>query len=151
MAVDNLKFSVEIDEWAKATLKRQLAIFHESTKRLVSKAQSRVPIDTGFARASVRGSTRSMPPIDQSKSAPFIPGRKPRSGAVYSYDRGDITAVIIGAKLGDVIYVGWTANYVPYLEKGHSKQAPSGFVAISAMEWPQIVREVIEQAKARAS
>jgi len=55
---------------------------------------------------------------------------------------------INSAEIGETIYVGYTASYVTHLENGHSKRAPSGFIALTALEWPQIVRESIVKAKA---
>jgi hypothetical protein len=85
--------------------------------------------------------------IDANAHPPHVPGREPRSGAIYS-DPTDVAVVVIAdAKLSDTIFVGWTANYVQYLEWGHSSQAPAGFVGISAEEWPAIVAEVTDELK----
>lgn len=118
------------------------AVFKESTQRVASIANNGIPVDTGFARASIRASTESMPPI--------LPGSKGVEGQVYSDKFGQVSAVIANARLGQVIYIGWTASYVLPLEFGHSKQAPAGFVRLAAAQWGQIVSEVTEEAKARA-
>jgi hypothetical protein len=141
MATSNLDFGAQIDAWVRQTEARTLAVLRESTQRVVSQAQSRIPIDTGFARASVRASLSAMPPIN--------PNARGQKGASYGYSGGEVATVIAQAKLGDTIYIGWTAAYVGFLENGHSKKAPSGFVGISAMEWPRIVREVTAEAKSR--
>lgn len=140
MATNTLEFVSQIDKWVKASNERMLAVFHGSTQELVSRAQSRIPVDTGFARASIRASTAAMPVID-----PLSRGEK---GAVVNYDYGEVVLVINSAQLGQDIYIGWTANYVQHLEYGHSKQAPSGFVGITTLEWPNIVAGEIEKAKA---
>lgn len=139
MALGN--FSATVDEWCRMSDRRMVAVFREGAKRTVSIAQSRIPIATGFARASVRASLQSMPAIDPSAKAPT-------NGSV-SYDAGEIVLTIAGAELGQTIYVGWTANYVGFLESGHSKQAPSGFVRLAALQWQQTVNEVVAEAKAR--
>ncbi len=118
------------------------AVFRESTQRVVSAAQRRIPVDTGFARASIRASLSAMPPID--------PNFTNKARQTASYDPGEISLVIAGAKIGQTIHIGWTANYAIYLEYGSSKKAPAGFVRISAEEWPRIVREVSAEAKRRA-
>ncbi len=141
MTVSNLQFSAQVSDWVKQTQARMTAVFRESTQRVVSAAQARIPVDTGFARASIRGSLDSMPQID--------PAFRGQPGNTYA-DSGEVTLVIAGATLGQTIYVGWTANYVIYLENGHSQQAPSGFVRLAAMEWPRIVSEVSAEAKSRA-
>lgn len=138
----NLSFSSQIDAWVRKSEARMLAVAKESTQRTVSKAQSRIPIDTGFARASVRASLEAMPQI--------VPGSRGKEGQSYSYNSGEITLVLAGMELGQTAYIGWTASYTPFLELGHSNQAPTGFVGISALEWPATVAAVTQELKARA-
>lgn len=134
-------FSAQVDAWVRKSEARMLAVFQESTQRTVALAQARIPIQTGFARASIRGSLQSMPPIE--------PGANKPKGGSFAYDPGEITVTIAGATIGSVIYIGWTANYAPALERGHSKQAPSGFVRIAAEMWQATVSEVVAEAKSR--
>ena len=141
MSINNLNFSASVDAWVKKSEARMTAVFREATQRTVAIAQDRIPVDTGFARASIRASLESMPSIDPTAN-------KPASGD-YPYDPGDITLTIAGAQLGQQIFIGWTANYVGYLEAGSSKQAPSGFVRLAALEWDHTVSEVVAEAKAR--
>ncbi len=140
------KFVAEVDEWIAKLPERIEAVFRESAKRVISKMQERVPVDTGFARASLRVSTDAMPTLSE-PHPPHVPGREPRSGLLYTYDGNEATVSIANAKLGDTIYAGYTANYVQFLEYGHSQQAPQGFVGLAAMEWPSIVAEVSAQLK----
>lgn len=137
-----LSFSAQVDDWTRQTTQRMTAVFRGSTQEVVSKAQSRIPVDTGFARASVRASTESMPPIDPNfkgdRAQSYGPGQA----------NGEVIATIASAELGEKIFIGWTASYVGMLEIGHSNQAPSGFVGVTAMEWPQIVAGEIQKAKA---
>lgn len=141
--VESRNFAASVDDWVKETEQRMLAVFREGTQRVTSIAANGVPIDTGFARASIQASTESMPPI--------IDGKKGDAGKVYPVSMGQVSAVIANAQLGQVIYVGWTAAYVLPLEYGHSKQAPAGFVRLAAAQWPRIVAEVTVEAKARAA
>jgi hypothetical protein len=147
-------FMATVDDWIKQTTERQLGVFREATKKVVRQAQTgvpHIPVDTGFARASVRASLESMPLIDPSMSAPNIKGRVPRSGEIYPYDDADVVLTIASASLDETIYIGWTANYVVYLEYGHSQQAPSGFVRLAAEQWPQTVSQTVDELKARAA
>lgn len=139
--VRSLDFAAQVDAWVRKTQARMEAVFRESTQRVVSLAQSRIPVDTGFARASIQASLSEMPQINSSKQ-----GEK---GKTYGDSTPAIALVISNAKIGGAIYVGWTAAYVLALEYGHSKQAPSGFVRVSAQEWPRVVREVTQEAKGR--
>ncbi len=83
-----------------------------------------------------------MPQID--------PSSRGEKGQSYTYDGSEAATTIAGTTTSDTIYAGYTASYVQFLEYGHSKQAPSGFVGISAMEWPQIVADVSAELKSRA-
>lgn len=134
--------TVTIDEWVAKSNDRMLAVAKEATQRTVALAQDRIPRDTGFARASIRASDSSMPQID--------PGSHGEKGKTYTYDPGQITVAIASLELGGAVYVGWTASYVPFLELGHSKQAPTGFVGLAAEAWPVTVNQVVQELKARS-
>lgn len=136
----NLDLGAQLDQWAKQSKERMMAVFKGSAQEFVSRAQARIPVDTGFARASVRASLEEMPLINE-----LAHGDKNKN---YSFDLSQIVLTINAAKPGQTIYVGWTANYVIFLEWGHSDQAPNGFLGVTALEWPQIVAGEIEKAKA---
>jgi hypothetical protein len=142
-AADTREFNAKISAWVKQSDARMRAVFQESTKRVISEAQRLIPVDTGFARASIRASLESMPQINGSA--------RPIPGSTYNYDEGQVAVVIANAKLGDKIYVGWTASYAIYLEYGHSQQAPSGFVRVAALQWRTIVSEVSAELKTRVT
>ncbi|MGM4891266.1 HK97 gp10 family phage protein [Tardiphaga sp. 839_C3_N1_4] len=148
--VENVNFAATVDDWVKETEARMLAVFRESTQRVVSMAANGVPIDTGFARASIRASTEQMPPIN----AGAVPPRRRREdeerGSLHSVDLGSVVLTINGAQLGDTVYAGWTAAYVIYLEYGSSLQAPAGFVRLAAAQWQVTVDQVTQEAKGRA-
>lgn len=135
-------FAATIDAWATETADRMERIWKEAAQRVTSIAVNGVPVDTGFARASVRVSTEAMPAID--------PNAKGVEGQTYTLDLGSISGAISGAKLGGTIYTGFTANYAIFLEFGHSKQAPQGFVRLAAAQWQTVVSEVVAEAKALA-
>jgi len=138
-------FASSIDSWVAATKDRMTRVFRESTQRVASLANNGVPVDLGFARASIQASTEEMPSIDPTKD------NKAKKVGDLASAFGQVTAVIANARLGQVIYVGWTAAYVLPLEFGHSQQAPSGFVRIAIAQWDHVVARVTEEAKARAA
>lgn len=141
MVVSNLDFAAAVDAWANESADRLERIWKASTQELASIAINGTPVDTGFARASWRASTESMPPID--------PNAKGGKGGAYSADLGEISGAISGAQLSGTIYIGATASYILALEYGHSNQAPQGFVRLAAAQWPSIVSSVVAEAKAR--
>jgi len=141
MPINNLAFGDQVSAWVAKTEKRMEAVMRASVQELVSRCQARIPVDTGFARASIQASLSDMPQV--------IPGSRGQPGGSYAPTNA-VPVVIAQMKLGDTIHIGWTASYVIYLEYGHSQQAPSGFVRVSALEWPQIVSEISQTAEARA-
>lgn len=142
MAVDQLNFAATVDKWVQETEQRMTAVFRQSTQELVSRAQARIPIDLGYARASIRASLTAMPPIN--------PAMDNKAGSAGGGEwAGQVALTINGAKLGQTIFIGWVASYVFQLELGHSKQAPTGFVGVTAMEWPNIVAAITAEAKQR--
>lgn len=134
-------FSADVSAWALKSQKRLEAIFRESTQRTVSIAQSRIPVDTGFARASIRASLSSMPPLE--------PLSINKGHTRVAYDPGEVTLTIASAPLGSTLFIGYTASYAGILESGSSSQAPSGFVRIAAEQWQATVSEVVAEAKSR--
>jgi hypothetical protein len=147
MAVNNLDFSVTVDNWVKATNQRITAVWKESTQRLNSVVVQNlsgglVNVQTGFLRASERASTDEMPSIVQTQ---------PKPGSSYPFDGGQISAVIAGAQLGQTIYLGWTANYAPHIEYGTQHMAPRPFIGMAVLQWPVIVNGVVQEAKSRAA
>ena len=143
MATSNLNIGAVVDGWAKETTDRLERIWKASAQELASRASNGVPIDLGFARASVLASTDAMPAIN--------PNATNKSKTPASFDFGQITTVISGATLGQTIYIGWTAAYILALEYGHSKQAPQGFARLAAAQWQSIVSSVVASAKSRVA
>ncbi len=139
----NQNYAATCDSWVRESEQRVEAVWKESTQRVASIANNGVPVDLGFARASIRASTEKMPQID--------PSADNKEDAAATPDFGNITMTIVSARLGQTIYIGWTAAYIVPLEYGHSTQAPSGFARLAAAQWPRIVQQVSAELKARAS
>src|SRR5689334_8022707 len=93
LMVDQLNFSTTVDAWVKETEQRLNAVFRGSTQELVSRAQARIPIDLGYARASVRASLSAMPPINKAMDNKA----KAPGGGEWS---AQVALTINGAKLG---------------------------------------------------
>jgi hypothetical protein len=142
---NKLSFGAQIDDWVRATEQRMNAVFRESTRRTISIAQSLVPVDTGFLRASVQASVSEMPRISSEKSSGG--GSRRRRTAL----PGDVTLAIAGAKIGQTIYVGYTASYAGFVEYGTSKMAPRAYVGQAVIQWPQTVNQVVNELKNRVA
>lgn len=143
----NQNFSAQVDAWVLQSKKRIEKVFRESTQRTVSMAQENlrtiVNVQTGLLRASPRASLQQMPTID--------PSAYPEAEATYNYNGSEISLTIAGAKLGDVIYVGWTAAYSAFVHNGTSRMAPRPYVALAAEKWQSTVNQVVSEAQSRAA
>lgn len=98
-----------------ATLSMRL--IHRGTVRPYGSSPG-TPVDTGQHRGAGRTALNSPPTFVPPDNAPSYP----------AWTDSDVDRSLAGAKLGDVMY--WRNNGpVPaLLEKGHSPQAPSGFL-----------------------
>ncbi|WP_416355556.1 HK97 gp10 family phage protein [Aureimonas phyllosphaerae] len=101
----------------------------------------RLPVDTGFLRASLRASTTAPPPIDSQ----FVPA----DGKKYAFDESSIEAVIAGAEIGQTLYFGYTAAYARAMEYGSGGGPAYAFVRTVAQKWPSIVDAKAAELKGR--
>lgn len=98
-----------------------------------------LPVDTGFLRASLvvgRG------PLTVPTTTP------PEDGGSFQWDDDQVSLTIQGADLDDVISCRYAAVYARVAEYGGPGRAPRRFVALAAQRWPNIVAEVVREAKA---
>lgn len=100
-----------------------------------------MPVDTGFLRASLIA-TLNAP----NEGIRF----KPENVDAFSYADGQVSMTILGARIEDVIYAVYTANYARHVEYGANGRAGYGFVRLAAQNWQMVVDEVVQEAKARA-
>lgn len=148
MATTALEFTGKIDAWVAESQARLTAVFHEATQRTVAMAQlpvakgGNMPIDTGYLRYGIRASLSAMPGV--------VPKSHPTQGASYGYNPGEVSLVINQAKIGQTIYIGYTAAYAAYVEYGTSKTRARGFVGKAALQWQHTVNQVVENLKARS-
>lgn len=130
-------FTAAIDEWVMKTRQRAEAVFKTAAQNVGEEIISRTPVDTGFLRASLTATLNDKPMIKRD-----VPNRDA------AYPAPDITLGIEGAKLGDTIYLTFTANYARYVEYGTRNQFPAAMVRLSARNWPYHVQAAIREAKA---
>lgn len=140
-----LGFSATIKQWAKDIPEAAEAVRNQSAQEVVEDMQTpmskggRMRVDTGFLRNSLLASTSAMPSINSSA--------RPAAGASYSYDAGQVEAVILGADFDDTLYFGYTASYAGFREYGARGQPPDAFVRTAAQKWPQIVARNTEKVR----
>jgi len=133
----SLSFSAAVAGWAEKVPEAVEAVRNESAKEVVRDMQTlrseggRMRFKTGFLWSSLMASTSAMPRIN--------PGAQPADGGSYSFEFGQVEAVIAGASLDDTLYFGYTAAYAAHREYGANGQPADGFVRMAAMNWNQIV------------
>ncbi len=131
-------FAAVVGDWARTVPVALEAVFKESAQELVSELNALVPVDTGFLRASLRASTTAMPALSLDNP-----------GGSFTPDVGEIELVIVGADLGDTIYLGYTAKYGAYVHYGANGRPGRPWVDMVAQRWQQIVTAKAAEVKAR--
>jgi len=152
---DQGSFSADVSKWVRQSEQRLEAVFRDSAQTLSEEvkkpraAGGNMPVDTGFLRASMQASNTEMPKIDKEVT--------PEENATYPENSEQVELLIAGSKLGQTIYLGFTAAYARRLEygfKGKDKlgreynQEGYGFVRLAAQKWQRIVRASSAKIKA---
>lgn len=109
----------------------QQALMLEGLRRVVL----RTPVDTGRARGSWQVGAGSPP-----RSSPI--GVDPSGAATIAKGAAVIAQIVLGQ-------IGWIVSnlvYMPALDRGHSRQAPNGIVAVTIQELQVIRDRLVEQA-----
>lgn len=157
MPVSNLQFAADIERWAEATEAKLRAVFRMSAQDVIEVMQEvgpsktnpastgtgRMPVATGFLRASLRVQLNADPP-PANVANPNPDGR-------YSFNPAAATLVINQAEIGDRVTAGFTANYARAVDLGTSKFPGYHFVEYASGQWQQIVRRNVERAKGVAA
>lgn len=131
-------FEAEVAEWARDVEGAFDLLFREAAQELVSELNTLVPIDTGFLRTSLRASTTDMPLLTRENPGGPLPD-----------NMAEIVLVIAGAAAGDVLYLGYTANYAAHVHYGANGRPGRPWVAMVAQRWQQIVATKAAEVRAR--
>ncbi|MER8959305.1 HK97 gp10 family phage protein [Mesorhizobium sp. M0701] len=143
-------FAASVGDWVLKVSGAIEAIFQESAQELVSQLdqllvdmvydQPQPPghTRTGFLRASLMASTTAMPQLTRDNPGALVPA-----------DLGEVVLVINGADLGEVLYLGYTANYAAYVHYGAQGRAPRQWVTLVAQRWVAIVEAKAAEVKQR--
>lgn len=131
-----MSFERKVDDFLKKSRRRLRNVARESVQQTMNIANEpqakggRMPVDTGFLRASIAGAVGTMPS-----------GPSKRGG-------GSIPSVGLDAALGawkpdngEAFYAGWTANYARFMEYRY------GFMRGAAELWDQTVTREARRAK----
>lgn len=132
----------QIDAFVLATEKRMVACVRQSVQNTADIAQwprakgGRMPVDTGFLRASGQMSLNGLPsgPVRGEKTEPN------------SYKTPDQTSIVALSQfeLGNSIFFGWSANYA------RKQNLRTGFFDMAVKDWPNIVARVCAEIRRRS-
>ncbi len=133
------KFSKAIEKFALDAEKRYRAIARTAAQAVVKNAQKtvgeggRMRIDTGFLRASIAAAVGQMPsgPSANDRDETYSVGSYVGENPAATFLRWD-------PNKGEILYIGWTANYARY------REAHDHFLKLAVQRWDQ---EVAKAAK----
>lgn len=139
-------FAATVDEWVRSSQERMLAVFQTAVQFTFGDVQDRIPVDTGFLRASFRATT-GEPQIASSRN-PY-PSQKAKGLPPVITDYPDVITAIVGLELGDTIYGTFSANYAGPVEYGARGRPGIGMVRLSAQNWQANVDRATSELRAR--
>ncbi len=123
----------DLKRFKKLTLEKQERVVKGSFVQLGNEMALKSPVDTGRFRSSWFGAIGS--PSD------FVSDNSQRDAV------GELSIMLGGLRVGDVFYYTNNMPYASALEYGHSDQAPSGVVRLTARQWGKIVQANIRAIK----
>ena len=126
-----ISFSQQVGKWAQQSQARTTAVFRDSAQEMVRRMQRTVarggnmPVDTGYLRNSLLGSTSSVPTM--------------RENATGEADQ--VVLTIARLQLGQTFYAGWTANYARHVHYGTNGRPGRLWRDLAAQQWHSIVQQ----------
>lgn len=138
-------FSAPVHGWITKSDAAMLAIFQQSSQDVIELMQKpkakggNMPVRTGFLRSSLQV-TLNTPYMG------FIPRE---SGRYYEYQNSTVVLTINNAKLGDIIYAAYAANYAVHREYGTQHSGGDFFVRSAAQQWKRIVNSNVRKLESR--
>lgn len=134
------QFGIEVGQWTRSMKDYTKAVFHESVLELISIMQTpvqqggRMPVDTGFLRASLEVGTTPVENLSW-----MHPGH---SQGQFSWSIAEVERTVRSAKVGDIVYMVYQSETADWLEFGTSENRAYGFQRGAVQQWPSIVRRV---------
>lgn len=138
-------FTAQISNWVTKSERNIEAVVKESSQRVISTMQEprasggRMPVDTGFLRASLVPSLNIV----------TVSSRENPDTGFHNFDNNQVALKLAGLELGDTFYAVYAANYAAAQNYGTQGRAPAGFVEGAAAQWQTIVNSVTLELQAR--
>jgi hypothetical protein len=130
--------AADIEDFVAVSDKRMTALMRQSISDVIDNAQQakakggRMRVDTGFLRASGQVSLNAMPSGPSRPSQNFDDEGNTIKDT-FTYNDKNVTVTLGKAKLGAIIFFGWTANYAKY------RELYDGFLEGALQHWSRIV------------
>lgn len=154
-------FAEKVAAWTREAQRAIEVVFVESTVEVTDFMQiigistaypsgqgGYLPVDTGWLMHSIQVSLSAMPMINPDSYPPE--GAQPGAGLhLIKWDSEVTYAEIRSAKIGETIFIGYTAAYSAWQE--YASPTIKGFVRKAAQRWPSIVEAVAQKYSSDAS
>lgn len=130
--------NVTIPQWLEKTESLLTAVVQESVQTVAREANrsrfkgGKMPIDTGFLTNSLQARIGSLPSGESTR---------PEGYSNLDWDGAQVNTVINSMDAGDIIFIGWTAEYARYMENRY------GFMRSAAQKWPEFVNESVDMVR----
>jgi len=128
-------FSLSIEKFADKIRGRETVFVQKLCLDIDKGLVMSTPVDTGTARGGWSVGINEI--VNEALSSDLS------LGAILSSHNSKIREV----KAGDRIFLSNNVNYIQYLDKGSSQQAPNGMVDKTLQRFPQIIQEAGSEAK----
>lgn len=131
-----MSFQVDVAKFAAATGLRLRVVVQKTAVELLRGVVFKTPVDTGRARGNW-----------------LVGVGAAREGTVKATDKTGAKAILQGtANIAELdgessVFITNNLPYIGRLEKGHSKQAPAGMVAVTVASFNEYVNKAIQEAK----
>jgi hypothetical protein len=137
------RFAADVGVWTVQMKNLTKRVWQESVLDLIRIMQTPVgqggnmPVKTGFLRSSLMVSTSLVPVAEI---------RRPEKGP-FVYFPAEVESTVMGAHVGEHIYIGYTAEYANYAEYGNGSYPGHGFQRLAVQQWPFIVDAAIARVR----
>lgn len=142
-----MSFKAEVDKWVTEVESRLIAVNRSAIGDLINEAQTSVakggkmPVDTGFLRASGLSNLNSLPAGPSQKQL-TTPLSYPSPDDYTT--QGKVAVDLARLTLNDIFYFGWTAEYA------NAQEVRNGFVSASIQNWQSYVTKRADELMRRS-
>lgn len=137
-----MSFQDQIDDWILRSTELTEAVLQDAAQEMAIEANTpvsqggRMRVDTGFLRNSIAAQVGSLP------SGPNI---QPEGFNNQDWNPEAIAIAINNWRLGQTLFIGWTANYA------QARENRDFFARTVQQRWPEFVSQSVQKLRLRAN